>query len=184
MPEIAPVTLQTERLTLRFLHASDTQALYTIHSDPVVMRYFSGPAWTDPAQGDAVIARALDGYSDGSSMELALVLRETGKLIGTIKPHAFHAQNRRCEIGYALASAHWGQGYLSEAMRVTLDYLFKEMNMNRIEADIDPRNLASAKLLERMGFQKEGYMPERWIVNGEICDTAFYGLLRRGWEAI
>lgn len=183
MPEIAPVTLQTDRLTLRFLHASDTQALYTIHSDPVVMRYFSGAAWTDPAQGDAVIASALDGYGNGSSMPLALILRDTGNLIGTIKPHAFHAQNRRCEIGYALASAHWGHGYLSEAMRATLDYLFKEMNMNRIEADIDPRNLASAKLLLRMGFQKEGTMPERWIVNGEICDTEYYGLLRRGWEA-
>ncbi|NHZ97756.1 GNAT family N-acetyltransferase [Massilia sp. CCM 8734] len=184
MSEIAPITLQTERLTLRFLHASDAQALYTIHSDPLVMRYFSGTAWTDPAQGDAEIALALDGYNNGSCMKMALVLRETGKLIGTINPHAFHAQNRRCEIGYALASAFWGQGYLSEAMRVTLDYLFKEMNMNRIEADIDPRNLASAKLLERMGFQKEGTMPERWIVNGEICDTAFYGLLRRGWEGI
>jgi RimJ/RimL family protein N-acetyltransferase len=68
-------------------------------------------------------------------------------------------------------------------MTAALDYAFVELDLNRIEADIDPRNEASAKLLERKGFVKEGYMRERWIVNGEICDTVFYGLLRRDWEA-
>ena len=68
-------------------------------------------------------------------------------------------------------------------MVALLDYAFADLNMNRIEADIDPRNEASAKLLERMAFQKEGYMRERWIVNGEICDTAFYGLIKREWES-
>ena len=140
MPEILPVTLQTERLTLRFLHASDTQALYTIHADQAVMRYFSGTAWTDPSQGDAAIARALDGYGNGSSMQLGLILRETGKLIGTINPHAFHAQNRRCEIGYLLHRDSWGQGFMHEALVTLLDYGFGVLDLHRVEADIDPRN--------------------------------------------
>ena len=183
MPVLTPITLTTERLTLRWLDERDAEAQYAIYSDPVAMRYWSSGAWTDMAQAHASIAQTLEGYRTGSGLRLAIVLRESGEMIGNFNLYAFFDANRRCEIGYALASAFWGKGYLSEAMRVTLDYLFKEMNMNRIEADIDPRNLASAKLLERMGFQKEGYMPERWIVNGEICDTVFYGLLRRGWEA-
>jgi RimJ/RimL family protein N-acetyltransferase len=60
-----------------------------------------------------------------------------------------------------------------------LDYGFKALDLNRVEADIDPRNTASARVLEKLGFRQEGYMPERWIVQGEPADTVYYGLLRR-----
>jgi RimJ/RimL family protein N-acetyltransferase len=82
-----------------------------------------------------------------------------------------------------LGSAHWGCGYAAEALDAVLGYGFRELGLNRVEADIDPRNAASARVLERVGFCKEGFMPERWIVNGEAADTAFYGLLKRQWDA-
>jgi len=72
---------------------------------------------------------------------------------------------------------------MHEAMQALLGYAFQALNLNRLEADIDPRNLASAKTLERLGFQKEGHLRERWIVNDEISDTALYGLLHRDWQA-
>jgi len=56
--------------------------------------------------------------------------------------------------------------------------------LNRIEADIDPRNPASAKTLECLGFQKEGLLRERWIVSDEVSDTAYYGLLRQEWQPL
>jgi ribosomal-protein-alanine N-acetyltransferase len=62
-----------------------------------------------------------------------------------------------------------------------LEHAFQRLDLNRLEADIDPRNAASARTLERLGFQKEGHLRERWIVNGEISDTGLYGLLRREW---
>jgi RimJ/RimL family protein N-acetyltransferase len=95
----------------------------------------------------------------------------------------FVEQNRRCDIGYALGSRHWGQGIVTEALEAMIRYGFDVLGLNRIEADIDPRNIGSARVLEKLGFRKEGFMPERWIVNGETADTAFYGLLRRYRDA-
>jgi RimJ/RimL family protein N-acetyltransferase len=71
---------------------------------------------------------------------------------------------------------------MTEALEALLHYAFKSMHFNRIEADIDPRNEASAKILLRLGFRKEGYLRERWIVNGDVSDSELYGLLRREWE--
>ena len=183
MPTFTPITLTTERLILRWLDERDAAAQYAIYSDEVAMRYWSGPAWTDMAQAHASIAQSLEGYQNGSGLRLAIALRETGEMIGNVNLYAFSESNRRCDVGYALNREYWGKGYLGEAMTAALDYAFNELDLNRVEADIDPRNDASARLLERKLFQKEGYLRERWIVNGEICDTVFYGLLRREWEA-
>jgi RimJ/RimL family protein N-acetyltransferase len=184
MPPFAPVTLTTDRLALRFFDEGDAAALYAIFSDPAVTRYWSSPAWADMEQAHDSIKEAMVAYADGSGLRLGIVLHATGELIGYINLYAIYHANRRCDIGYALAQAHWGKGYLAEAMQAMLEHAFGPMDLNRIEADIDPRNTASEKLLERMGFQKEGYMRERWIVNGEVCDTAFYGLLRSEWQSI
>ena len=183
MPAFAPITLTTERLILRWLDETDAAAQYAIYSDDVTMRYWSTSAWTDMAQAHANIEQSLDGYCSGHGLRLAIALREGGAVIGNVNLYAFSDSNRRCDVGYALNRGYWGLGYLGEAMTVALDYAFTVLDLNRIEADIDPRNEASAKLLERKCFQKEGYLRERWIVNGEICDTVFYGLLRRDWEA-
>jgi RimJ/RimL family protein N-acetyltransferase len=63
-----------------------------------------------------------------------------------------------------------------------LAYAFDELDLRRIEADVDPRNAASIRTLERLGFRREGYLRERWRVNGEVQDALFYGLLRREWR--
>ncbi|MEC5161110.1 MULTISPECIES: GNAT family N-acetyltransferase [unclassified Janthinobacterium] len=182
MPAFSPVTLTTERLTLRSIEKSDADAHFAIFSDPAVMRYWSSVAWTDMAQAHAEVQRTLDAYADGSTLCLGVVLRTTGEMVGVVTLYSIHHESRRCGLGYALAQAHWGKGYLGEAVATMLAHGFGELNLNRVEADVDPRNSASEKLLQRMGFQKEGYMPQRWIVNGEVGDTVFYGLLRSGWE--
>jgi len=71
---------------------------------------------------------------------------------------------------------------MQETLKAVLAYAFEELNFHRIEADVDPRNAASVKTLERLGFQREGYLRERWQVNGEIQDSLFYGLIRPDWE--
>lgn len=183
MSEFLPITLRTPRLSLRHLNEGDAEAYYAIFSDPLVMRYYSSAPWTSLQQARDAIASVLADYRSGNALRFGITLADGGALAGTISLHHLFAQNRRCEIGYAVASAHWGQGYLSEAMQAVLDHAFTALDMNRIEADIDPRNPASASALLRAGFSKEGFMPQRWIVNGEICDTEFYGLLRSTWEA-
>jgi RimJ/RimL family protein N-acetyltransferase len=182
MSEVLPPILHTARLQLRPLADGDGPALFTIFSDPAVVRYWSRSAWTDMAQADEMLAAAAAGYADGSGLRYGIVLRVSGELVGVASLFAFDRSNRRCDLGYVLASRHWGNGYATEALAPVLDHAFGALGMNRIEADIDPRNAGSRQVLEKLAFQREGYMPERWIVHGETADTEFYGLLKRYWD--
>jgi RimJ/RimL family protein N-acetyltransferase len=183
MPVLSPTVLTTDRLSLRWVDERDTAAQFAIFSDPNVARYWSGSAWTETAQAEKSIAAALEDYAAGTALRFGVVLAETGEMIGNVNLHHFSDQSRRCELGYALASAHWRRGYAREALRAALEYGFRELDLNRVEADIDPRNEPSGRVLEALGFRKEGFMPERWIVHGETADTVYYGLLRKYWDA-
>jgi RimJ/RimL family protein N-acetyltransferase len=182
MPDNLPAVLTTARLKLRPFMEGDAAPLFRIFSDGEVVRFWSVGAWTEVAQAEAMIEEAMAAYREGGLCRYAIVLADTGELIGICNLRGFFEQNRRCELGYALGSAFWGRGYALEALEALLGHAFARLDMNRIEADIDPRNEASKRLLERLGFRQEGYMPERWIVHGEKADTAFYGLLRRYWD--
>jgi len=183
MPTLTPIELLTPRLKLRWLNESDADDYFAVFSDPQVMRYLGRPVWTDRAQALDQIAKMLANQANGTGLRMAIELRETGRLIGDACLFHFDDANRRCETGYSLASQHWGRGYASEALEALLGYGFDTLDLNRVEADIDPANAASGRVLEKLGFRREGYMPERWIVNGAKADTAFYGLLRSYWQA-
>lgn len=182
MPAFELTTFATERLLLRPLVAADAGALFAVFSDPEVTRYWSSPAWNDMEQAVQYIASAEEEISSGAAFRLGIEVAATGQLVGQAALHHFDQQNRRCEVGYALDRAHWGKGYLGEALAAMLEHGFTRLDLNRVEADIDPRNAASARALERLAFRHEGLLRERWIVGGEVCDTAFYGLLRRDWQ--
>jgi RimJ/RimL family protein N-acetyltransferase len=175
--------LATERLLMRPLAPHDADALVAVFSDSEVMRYWSSPPWTDREQAGHYVALAEQGLEAGTMLRLGIEVAATGHLIGQAALYSFDRQNRRCDIGYALGRPHWGKGYAIEALTALLAHGFAALDLNRVEADIDPRNAASARALERLGFRHEGLLRERWIVGGEICDTAFYGLLKRDWDA-
>jgi RimJ/RimL family protein N-acetyltransferase len=156
--------------------------LYAIYSHPEVMRYWSWPAWSDPAQAEQMVRDAQEGYHSGGWLQLGIERAEDRALVGACSLFHFHAASRRAEIGYALGRTYWGKGYMHEALLALVCYGFEVLDLQRLEADIDPRNTASARTLERLGFQKEGHLRERWIVSGEISDSWIYGLLRREWQ--
>lgn len=108
---------------------------------------------------------------------------DTERLVGECSLFNLVDQCRRAEVGYALAFEARGHGYMNEALTALLDYGFSQLNLNRVEADIDPRNAASAKSLERLCFKEEGFLRERWIVAGEVSDTGLYGLLKSDWRS-
>ena len=181
MNEAAPGTmpaLETPRLHLREIRDSDAAALFTLHSDARVMRYWSSTAWTDPAQAQQLLQRLQRDRAAGV-LPWAIATREDDALIGTVTLFNISPGNRRAEIGYALGSAHWGKGFSSEALRAVLRHAFDVLQLERVEADTDPRNAPSLRLLEGLGFVREGLLRRRWFVADEWCDTAFYGLLRK-----
>jgi RimJ/RimL family protein N-acetyltransferase len=181
MPPFAELTVDTERLRLRPLVDSDDDALFAIFSDPEVTRYLSHPPWTSMDAARELIDRDRRSLPANEYVRLGLVRRSDDRLIGVCSLFSFHLQSRRSEIGYTLAADAWGQGFMREALVAVIDLAFGELGLNRLEADIDPRNAPSARILERLGFRKEGYLRERWIVAGEVTDTELYGLLARDW---
>lgn len=183
MPAFERTEFNSARLHLRPLAATDAQSLFTVYSDPAVMRYWSSPPWTAMSEAEAHIAEELAGLAAGTGLALGIERTSDHQLIGTCQYHLFHEQSRRAEIGYGLAKSAWGQGFMHEALTMLIRHGFTALGLNRIEADIDPRNLSSARCLERLGFAKEGLLRERWIVAGEVSDSRLYGLLRRDWLA-
>lgn len=171
--------LQTPRLRLRTITRSDIDAIYRLHADPRAMRYWSFPAWTDRQQARDWFEQRRHHAEREESWPWGLNLIDADELIGIVTLFAVNRMQRRAEVGYQLLPSYWGRGYAQEALRAALAYGFDALELNRVEADIDPRNQASCRLVERVGFRREGYLRERWHVNGEITDTALYGLLAR-----
>jgi len=183
MPSYSDVTLATARLLLRPLAPRDVDAVFAMRSDPVVQRYGSHPPWTDRQTAVDYIERDIRAMADGSNVQFAIERREDAAVVGTCTLHSLDAPCRRAEIGYVLLPPEWGRGYANEAATAMLDWGLVHLDLNRVEADIDPRNAPSARALERLGFVREGHLRERWIVGGEVCDSWIYGLLAREWRA-
>jgi len=179
MPFFESVTLTTPRLLLRPIRHEDVHALFAMWSDVDAMRYFSFPAMTRLDQATDRVARVLKSSAEGSDFVCTVELQATGEVLGDCALFHANEQCRRAEIGFSLQRKHWGRGYMTEAASALIEHGFDSANLRRIEADIDPRNNASAQLLERLGFVREGLLRERWIVGDEVSDSALYGLLER-----
>ena len=175
-------TLATERLHLRGLTEPDIPALFAIFSDPAVMRYWSFAPLTDLA----AVTRLLDGMTAnaarGDMLPWGVERLDQPGIIGTVTLRDISLSNERAEVGFSLASACHGRGLAAEAVAAVLRYAFGPLALYRIEADVDPRNAASLRLLERLGFQREGLLRSRWFVGGERCDSVMLGLHRDEWS--
>jgi ribosomal-protein-alanine N-acetyltransferase len=174
--------INTSRLLLRSIRAEDVDDVYAIYSNLEVMRYWSTPPLPNRGAASKLITEIHEGFKRRELLKWGIALRTDDKLIGSVT--IFHPEfsHRRAEIGYALGRAYWGKGYMQETLKAILNFAFTVLNLHRIEADVDPRNAASVRTLERLGFQREGYLRERWQVNGEIQDSFFYGLLKPDWQ--
>jgi ribosomal-protein-alanine N-acetyltransferase len=177
------INLHTERLLLRPLTQVNAPDLYELRSDPRVMRYHSTTPWQSVELAHALIERDQKAMVEGEYARFGIQRLGDGKFLGSCGLFNLDQQCRRAEIGYELNFAAWGFGYVHEALMKLIAFGFTEMNLNRIEADVAPRNERSARCLERLGFQKEGHLRERWIVGDEVSDSWIYGLLLSEWQA-
>jgi RimJ/RimL family protein N-acetyltransferase len=180
-PDVFPV-LTTERLVLREVVDRDVDAVFEMESDPVAMRYWSKPPMKDVSEARAAVERAKGYFPARVGLRWSIARAADDWMIGHVSVFSFSEQSGRAEIGYGLARAHWGQGFMHEALAAVIDYAFGPLGLRRLEADTDPRNEASLRALERLGFVREGLLRERWQVGEEISDTVLLGLLAREWR--
>ena len=177
------VSMRTPRLLLRPLQADDAVARFEMYSDPRVSKYLSRRQWQSIDQAHELIAQDAQAHATGRYLRLGIERTEDAELLGECSLHNLDPPSKRAEVGYALRASAWGHGYVGEALAPLVRFAFVDLGLNRLEADTDPRNSASAKVLRRLGFTLEGVLRARWIVRGETSDSAIYGLLRHEWHA-
>jgi [ribosomal protein S5]-alanine N-acetyltransferase len=175
--------LQGKRVCLRQPCADDVDAVFELFADPAVMRYWSRPPMTVRAEAEGLVTEIDAAFAERTMLNWVVARRRDDVVIGTCTLFRFEPRHRRAEVGYALRSDHWGQGLASEAVTLALDWVFRTLGLHRLEADIDPRNAGSRTLLERLGFNSEGLLRERYFMAGAVSDTELFGLLARDWQA-
>ncbi len=175
-------SLDRPPIRLRELTPADVPGLFAIFSDVEVMRYWSRAPMTEIAEAQRLLEEIQECFAARTLFEWGVALVETDQVVGTCTLSALDPSNRRAEVGFTLNRGYWGQGLARRAVSSMVDFAFGTLNLHRLEADVDPRNGPSLGLLRRLGFVHEGTLRQRWIVAGEVCDTALLGLLRADWE--
>jgi len=170
--------LRTQRLVLRQLTPADAAALFGVFSDPDTMKHWSTPPHESVAETEAMLRGSAEGVAAGEFIEWGIMLLDGDGVVGKIGHHRWQRTHHRSEVGYILRRDLWGHGLTSEALRAVLDFGFERMHLHSVEAQLDPRNRRSARVLERVGFVKEGHLRENFVIAGRYCDTAIYSLLR------
>ncbi len=170
-------TLQTERLILRELKPDDVEAVFAYLSDPEVARFLSSGPHRTLTQTRQTISFLASLFPNQEGLRWAITFKGSEVVIGTCGLHAWDRPFHRAEIGYELARPYWGQGIMREAMQAVLSFGFTQLALHRLEAIVLVGNTASARFLEKLGFQREGLMREYELVNGEFKDVWRFALL-------
>ncbi|HZF99690.1 MAG TPA: GNAT family protein [Chitinophagales bacterium] len=170
-------TLTTPRLTLRRLTPNYVNDLFALRSNPEAMRYIARPLAQTPDDAAKLISVIDELWERNEAINWAIALKDADEMIGTFCFWNIQPEDHRAEIGYMLHPSHQGVGIMQETMTAALNYGFNTMKLHSIAANVDPRNTASIKLLERNGFTREAYFRENVFFNDQYLDTAVYGLL-------
>lgn len=177
MPVPTP-TLTTARLRLRPFVDGDAEAVYRLHSDAHVLRYWDSPPWQDPATAHQFLAWCRRLSDDGSGARFAVERSDDGAFLGWVGLSDWNPDYRSISLGFVYAEASWGHGHATEAARAVLDWGYDAFDLNRVQAEADTRNDACRRVLEKAGFRLEGTLREDCVVEGVVSDSWVFGLLR------
>ena len=174
---IFPV-LETDRLILREHTLADAKTWFALRHNPDVMRYIDRDSPKDIEEVEDYIKGLIAGFEQGESMGWAIALKDSPQqMIGNIVFWRMDFPNYRAEIGYLIDPAYWRKGLVSEALTAIIAFAFEDMKLHSIEANINPLNEASRKLLMKQGFVKEAYFREDYYFNGKFLDSEIYSLV-------
>lgn len=174
-------TLETARLHLREIIAADDEAVFAIRGDYEVTKYNIGVAYSDISQAQNLIEAMTRLYHEQQELRWGITLKNEDTVIGICGFNYWHRSDKRASIGFDLNRHFWKRGIMREALYAVLNFGFKEMQLNRIEADASAENRASIKLLESLNFRQEGIQREQYFEEGRFFDLVLFGLLRREW---
>ena len=176
--------LRTERLELRPFLDDDFDVLYAMQSHLEVTRYlYWGPRSPDQVREMLERIKPMTAFDDsGDAIRLAAVVIETGAVVGDISLRRTSQEYGQGEIGFVVHPDHQGRGYATEASAAVLDLGFGELGLHRIVGRADAKNLASARVMERLGMRREALLRENEFIKGEWSDEVVYAILADEWR--
>ncbi len=174
--------IETDRLVMRRMTLNDVGFYFRHFNNKKIVEgcCFPGPDSLEAAK-EELERYCIKPFTDNRGIRWGLIRRGSQELIGTCGIYDWNQTARRAEIGYDLDPVYWGQGLMAEALRATLKYGFEEMELNRIQAIIDSKNIRSITLVQRLGFIKEGILRQNSHFNGQFRDDVVFSLLKKEW---
>jgi RimJ/RimL family protein N-acetyltransferase len=176
-----PPVLRTDRLILRQVNESDGAGLFDIFTDDEVTEYYAWDAFTSVEQGHELAARTAEQFRRHEAIRWGLLAAGSSRIIGTCGYTRWSQENRFAVLGYDLARRYWHRGLMSEAVTEVLRTGFGQMALHRVEATVMAGNTASAALLDRAGFAREGVLRERALKGGVFRDVWMFGITHADW---
>ena len=174
-----PKTLTTERLRLRKANISDAEAIFRQYAqDPEVTKYVSWRAHKDLDETREYMRMCRLAWDIGKAFHWIIERKEDKQVIGMM---IARVNDKKWELGYVLTRLHWGKGYMTEALRGLVDWALKQQHIYRIWAVSDVDNIASARVMEKAGMQREGIL-RRWSVHPNLSpeprDSYCYAIVK------
>lgn len=174
--------LETDRLSLRKLQLTDAQAIQFIRSNNEVMRFMDSDHQNTIEDSLRFISSGEEVFNKKEGLFWAVINKDSKEFMGDFSFWRIDRKNARAEIGYTLKPQFWGKGYMKEAMCEIISFGFQELGLHSLEANINPANDNSRKLLLAMGFQKEAYFRENYYFDGKFLDSEIYSLLENNFN--
>jgi ribosomal-protein-alanine N-acetyltransferase len=174
--------LVTPRLVLREMTFADLDAVLRIRGDYEVTKYNTGKPISTRREAEIIIDSIAGDYRQQLSVRWAMALKHNNLMIGMCGFNYWDRISFKASVGYDLARDYWGQGYMPEAIRRIVQFGFEDMQLNRIEADCASINTASVRVLEKVGFQREGLQRDQYFEDGQFYDLMLFALLKREWQ--
>lgn len=174
-----PPTITTRRLTLRPLLPSDARDVYQYACNPRVARYTLWEPHASPEDSlDFIQGYAVTNYGLMVPDPFGVTLRSEGRVFGTAGCFWASRESRCMELGYALDEPMWGRGLATEAARAILEYVFAHFDVERVQARCKKENVASARIMEKLGMRYEGTLRSALYHQGRFWDVEYWALLR------
>ncbi|WP_025026322.1 GNAT family N-acetyltransferase [Caldalkalibacillus mannanilyticus] len=169
--------LYTERLHLRKMALADAPYLYSIWSDPDVTKFMNIEGFTDQSQAVDIINYLDTLAQEGKAYRYSIIEKESNRVIGSCGYNTIDFENEKTEIGYDLAKSYWGKGFAAEALSALINQAFHSLQLNRVEAKVEPENVDSIKLLSKLNFTFEGTLRQYEKSKGNFIDLCMYSRL-------
>ena len=171
-------TIETERLLLRKITLNDASDMFEYASNPEVSEYTMWSTHVSIEDTKYFLKSLTKMYKKRELVDWGIVHKADKKFIGTCGFVEWSMTHSRGELGYALSGRYWGEGYMSEAVNAIIEFGFREMLLNRIAARCEVNNIASARVMEKVGMQLEGILRQQLFVKGRYWDLKIYSILR------